>query len=103
MRRLAYAEPALRAAACCRNTYSALNALAGHYNSFGTSAPVPKKRLERLVKACPMHACAACACLPAELMHVHVPHPDAGRSHASSICHTCTLECCVKHSLTACT
>lgn len=33
-----------------RNTYSALNALAGHYNSFGTSAPIPKKRLDRLVK-----------------------------------------------------
>lgn len=32
------------------NTYSALNALAGHYNSFGTSAPIPKKRLERLQK-----------------------------------------------------
>ena len=36
---------------CCRrNVYSAVNALAGHYNNFGTSAPVPKKRLERLVK-----------------------------------------------------
>ncbi len=33
-----------------RNTYSALNALAGHYNSFGAQAPIPKKRLERLVK-----------------------------------------------------
>lgn len=32
------------------NTYSAINALAGHYNSFGTQAPVPKKRLERLTK-----------------------------------------------------
>ena len=32
------------------NTYSALNALAGHYNNFGTQAPIPKKRLERLVK-----------------------------------------------------
>lgn len=29
-----------------------LNALAGHYNSFGTSAPIPKKRLERLTKVC---------------------------------------------------
>jgi hypothetical protein len=33
-----------------RNTYSALNALAGHYNNFGSQAPIPKKRLERLVK-----------------------------------------------------
>lgn len=32
------------------NTYSALNALAGHYNSFGATAPIPKKRLERLTK-----------------------------------------------------
>jgi photosystem II Psb27 protein len=32
------------------NTYSALNTLAGHYNSFGTQAPLPKKRLERLTK-----------------------------------------------------
>lgn len=36
--------------ACCRNTYSALNALAGHYNSFGPTAPIPKKRLDRLQK-----------------------------------------------------
>lgn len=36
--------------AVCRNTYSALNALAGHYNSFGATAPIPKKRLERLTK-----------------------------------------------------
>eukprot|EP00879_Flechtneria_rotunda_P001299 GHRR01001448.1.p1 GENE.GHRR01001448.1~~GHRR01001448.1.p1 ORF type:complete len:185 (+),score=53.32 GHRR01001448.1:137-691(+) len=32
------------------NTYSALNALAGHYNSFGATTPIPKKRLERLTK-----------------------------------------------------
>lgn len=32
------------------NTYSAINALAGHYNSFGTQAPIPKKRLDRLTK-----------------------------------------------------
>jgi hypothetical protein len=36
--------------ALCSNTYSALNALAGHYNSFGATAPIPKKRLERLTK-----------------------------------------------------
>ena len=34
----------------CRNTYTALNALAGHFNSFGTTAPLPKKRLERIQK-----------------------------------------------------
>ena len=34
----------------CRNTYTALNALAGHFNSFGTTAPLPKKRLERINK-----------------------------------------------------
>ena len=33
-----------------RNTYTALNALAGHFNSFGTTAPLPKKRLERIQK-----------------------------------------------------
>lgn len=33
-----------------RNTYSALNALAGHFNSFGVEAPLPKKRLERVQK-----------------------------------------------------
>jgi hypothetical protein len=37
-----------------RNTYSALNALAGHFNSFGVEAPLPKKRLERVQKViCP--------------------------------------------------
>lgn len=32
------------------NTYSALSALAGHYNSFGPETNVPKKRLDRLTK-----------------------------------------------------
>lgn len=36
----------------CRNTYSALSALAGHYNSFGPETNVPKKRLDRLTKVC---------------------------------------------------
>lgn len=31
-------------------TYSAVNALAGHFNSFGLTAPVPKKRLDRIQK-----------------------------------------------------
>ncbi|CAG9466052.1 unnamed protein product [Pedinophyceae sp. YPF-701] len=30
------------------NLYSAVNAMAGHYNSFGADAPIPKKRLERV-------------------------------------------------------
>ena len=33
-----------------RNTYSALSALAGHYNNFGPETNVPKKRLDRLTK-----------------------------------------------------
>lgn len=32
------------------NTYTAVNALAGHYNNFGPGSPLPKKRLERLTK-----------------------------------------------------
>eukprot|EP01023_Acetabularia_acetabulum_P064420 TRINITY_DN832_c0_g1_i1.p1 TRINITY_DN832_c0_g1~~TRINITY_DN832_c0_g1_i1.p1 ORF type:complete len:176 (-),score=38.96 TRINITY_DN832_c0_g1_i1:368-895(-) len=32
------------------NLYSALNAIAGHYNSFGLEAPIPKKRLDRVQK-----------------------------------------------------
>ena len=36
----------------CRNTYSALSALAGHYNNFGPDTNVPKKRLDRLTKVC---------------------------------------------------
>lgn len=63
-------DTCLAAALPCSNTYSALNALAGHYNSFGTQSSIPKKRLERLVKVGPaggsvggtslptyMHAC----------------------------------------------
>lgn len=30
--------------------YSAVNAVQGHYNNFGTKAPIPKKRAERIVK-----------------------------------------------------
>jgi hypothetical protein len=43
-------QPAETVSMSCRNTYSALNALAGHYNSFGATAPVPKKRMERIQK-----------------------------------------------------
>mmetsp|Transcript_44211 Transcript_44211/g.84520 ORF Transcript_44211/g.84520 Transcript_44211/m.84520 type:complete len:184 (+) Transcript_44211:95-646(+) len=32
--------------------YSAVNAVVGHYNNFGTKAPIPKKRAERIVKEC---------------------------------------------------
>ena len=34
------------------NMYSALNAIAGHYNSFGTNYPIPKKRLDRIIQEC---------------------------------------------------
>lgn len=54
----------------CSTTYSAVNALAGHFNSFGLTAPVPKKRLDRIQKvkyalwALEMSACAPiCTCL----------------------------------------
>lgn len=43
-------EPAFGGRASYGNTYSALNALAGHFNSFGLEAPIPKKRLERINK-----------------------------------------------------
>jgi photosystem II Psb27 protein len=32
------------------NTYTAVNALAGHLNSFGFAAAIPKKRVERISK-----------------------------------------------------
>ena len=32
------------------NMYSAVNALAGHWTSFGSDAPVPKKRMARITK-----------------------------------------------------
>ncbi len=35
------------------NTYTTLNALAGHFNSFGNAQPLPKKRFERAVKVLP--------------------------------------------------
>ena len=31
------------------NTYSALNAIAGHYNSFGTKVNLPKKRMDQVL------------------------------------------------------
>ena len=34
------------------NMYSALNAIAGHYNSFGTTYPLPKKRYDRILQEC---------------------------------------------------
>jgi photosystem II Psb27 protein len=30
------------------NMYSAVNALSGHYNSFGVTSRIPKKRLDRI-------------------------------------------------------
>lgn len=50
----------------CRQTYAAVNALAGHYNSFGPTAPLPKKRLERLRKVRMRQPCLAHA-NPADL------------------------------------
>ena len=32
------------------NTYGAINAVAGHYNSFGYSAPISKKRSARIIQ-----------------------------------------------------
>lgn len=32
------------------NLYSVVNALAGHWNNFGADAPVPKKRIGRIMK-----------------------------------------------------
>eukprot|EP00798_Chlamydomonas_sp_ICE-L_P006533 gene6533-3175_t len=43
-------EPKIGGRQSYGQTYSALNALAGHYNSFGATAPLPKKRLERVNK-----------------------------------------------------
>lgn len=43
-------EPKVSGRPSYGNTYAALNALAGHYNSFGLTAPIPKKRMERLQK-----------------------------------------------------
>lgn len=45
------------------NTYSAMNALAGHFNSFGNTTPVPKKRLERVLQAS-----GDCRLLPVSLL-----------------------------------
>lgn len=41
-----YPAPAFRAPRSV--TYAVCNTLAGHYNSFGVDAPLPKKRKERL-------------------------------------------------------
>jgi len=30
--------------------YSVLNAISGHYNSFGPEAPIPRKLLDRITK-----------------------------------------------------
>jgi photosystem II Psb27 protein len=43
-------EPKVSGRPSYSNTYSVLNALAGHYNSFGATAPIPKKRLDRINK-----------------------------------------------------
>ena len=47
----------------CRNTYSALSALAGHYNNFGPDTNVPKKRLDRLTKVRGCSVSVKCTCI----------------------------------------
>jgi hypothetical protein len=62
----------------CSNTYSALNALAGHYNSFGATAPIPKKRLDRLTKVC-LCVCELGRCCMLRVLH-HACDPDTRHS-----------------------
>lgn len=42
-------DPSVAGKQSYSNMYTALNAIAGHYNNFGTKAPIPKKRLERVL------------------------------------------------------
>merc|ERR1712224_506551 len=42
-------EPKFGGRPSYNNMYSAVNALSGHFNTFGFSAPVPKKRFERVL------------------------------------------------------
>eukprot|EP00746_Dinoflagellata_sp_MGD_P145893 gnl/MRDRNA2_/MRDRNA2_78453_c0_seq1.p1 gnl/MRDRNA2_/MRDRNA2_78453_c0~~gnl/MRDRNA2_/MRDRNA2_78453_c0_seq1.p1 ORF type:complete len:167 (+),score=5.91 gnl/MRDRNA2_/MRDRNA2_78453_c0_seq1:30-503(+) len=42
-------EPKFGGRPSYNNMYSAVNALSGHFNTFGPSAPVPKKRLDRVI------------------------------------------------------
>lgn len=69
--------------AVCRNTYSALNALAGHYNSFGATAPIPKKRLERLTKVSSSRAAgdSAVLCNHTNFFGKQPPHSAPPASH----------------------
>merc|ERR1711964_133269 len=43
-------EPKFAGRPSYSNMYSAVNALSGHYNNFGPTAPIPKKRLERVLQ-----------------------------------------------------
>eukprot|EP00798_Chlamydomonas_sp_ICE-L_P012597 gene12597-15823_t len=43
-------EPKISGRQSYGQTFSALNALAGHYNSFGYTTPLPKKRMDRVNK-----------------------------------------------------
>lgn len=56
MWQLAMVEPHCGVMLVRRNTYTTLNALAGHFNSFGNAQPLPKKRFERAVKVW-LHSC----------------------------------------------
>jgi photosystem II Psb27 protein len=43
-------EPKFAGRPSFSNMYSAVNALSGHFNNFGPNAPIPKKRLDRLLQ-----------------------------------------------------
>lgn len=43
-------EKALLGRASFRDIYSALNAVSGHYISFGPTAPIPPKRMKRILE-----------------------------------------------------
>lgn len=58
----------------CSNTYSALNAVAGHYNNFGTKYPLPAKRAERALKARFIRCCLrALRCVACSLRRLVLP------------------------------
>merc|ERR1719373_753669 len=44
-------EPRFAAKPSFSSMYSCANAIAGHYNSFSASTPIPKKRLDRVIQS----------------------------------------------------
>jgi hypothetical protein len=76
------------------NTYSAVNAVAGHLNSFGPTAPIPKKRLERLIKVGPCLRAGVRRCLPSRRsrhgLHAwHAPCSRAATNLTANAPHDC--------------